>query len=198
MDNTEQIRFKEPIKYFTKENPRVREFKEKPIGKIISSQLLPFRNTMKLQLRRHGYDTTYMSFESVIPLYYNEFVAGEKLTPIDRNDFINNPTFKIRPSDNLNGEISGIHKDYFNQINDVVYNIIQTFKISRDKKHAAGVNYMEVLTNDELIQAKTADKVQQELQLKLLGATSITVDDIKSILLMFLGFYLAYLLIDAL
>lgn len=174
---------------------------EKPVGTIITSQLLPFAHTMRLQLRRRGYNTTGVPLKSVIPLYYNEFVAGGKLVPISHFEFINNPAFKVRPSDNLNGELTDIHKDFFAQISDVVYNIIQQFKLSRDKKRSAtlnGMNYMEVLTDEEIVQAKAADKVTKDLQQKLLGNVGITVSDMKGILVIAITLWILYLFIDSL
>ena len=201
MDNTDRIVTKKPVVVFKREKVSKKIKSGKPIGSIITSQLLPFDSTMRLQLRRRGYNTNALPLKSVIPLYYNEFVAGDKLTPISHFEFINNPAFKVLSSDNLNGELTDIHKDYFSQISDVVYNIIQQFKLSRDKKNAAianGMNYMEVLSDEEVVQAKSADKVTNDLQQKLLGATSMTVDDMKNIFIIVIGLWLAYELIKAL
>jgi hypothetical protein len=174
---------------------------EKPIGSIITSQLLPFANTMRLQLRRRGYNTDSLSLKDVIPLYYNEFVVEDKLQPVSHFEFINNPAFKVRPSDNLNGELTDVHKDFFGDISDVVYNIIQKFKLSRDKKRSAslnGMDYMEVLTIDEVVQAKATEKVTKDLQQKLLGNVGITVNDMKGIMLIAIALWVAYLFIDSL
>ena len=45
---------------------------EHTVGAVIASQLLPFRKTMRQQLRSNGYDVQRVNLKTLIPLYYNE------------------------------------------------------------------------------------------------------------------------------
>ena len=172
---------------------------EMPVGKIIISPLLPFKRTMELQLKRRGYNTSNLSFKNIIPLYYNEFVTGSKLKEINRFEFSDNPVFRVKPSDNLNGQLSSVHVDYFQNVRDIVFNIIDKFKTSHDKKNyfeQQGVNYAEALTDDEIVQAKATDKILRELQLKEFGSNVVTVDNMKTILLIVIGIFLLNLFLE--
>jgi hypothetical protein len=163
------------------------------VGSEMTSELLPFRSVMKRQLQHRGYNTKVMPFNMVVPLYYNEFVSKQVnknsyFEAVDCYDFYNNPVFKFSLHDNLNGEVaSWKNRDYFLQVSDVTNRIIDTFRASKEKKHSlilSGSSNFDVdMTNDELVQAKVAERVEANLKDKLSGSQPVTMKTFKTILI---------------
>jgi len=176
---------------------------EHTIGAVMTSQLLPFNKIMRHQLNRNGYDTRKVNFNSLIPLYYNEFVSNKEnknnhFIPINTFEFRNNPLFKIHPSDNLNGELNSIHSNNYVDVNTVVNNIIGIFKVAKLKKRQAilnGMNTKEVLTNEELVQASAAEKIEKDLENKMLNEATVKTGQLKKYLLWAVGILLIWYLL---
>ena len=176
---------------------------EHTIGAVITSQLLPFRSVMIKQLNRRGFNTRTLDFKTLIPLYYNEFVSNNenkssKFIPINAYEFRINPAFRIHPSDNFNGELSSIHADYFGQVSDITDTIINLFRISKLKKRSAllsGINPKQVLTDEELVQAKAAEIVEKKLEDKMLNNTPVRYAELKKIFYIGLSIWLLWYLL---
>jgi hypothetical protein len=174
---------------------------EHTIGAVITSQLSPFKSSMKRQLNRRGFNTAFMNDRNLIALYYNEFVSNKynntsPLIPINAYEFCNNPAFKIKPSDNLNGDLSDHrNRDYFLQVGGVVDNVVNLFKFAKLKKRNAvlnGINPKEVLTDEELVQANAATKVEKDLENKLMNNKTFTYGNFKNVLIVCLVVALLY------
>jgi len=176
---------------------------EHTVGAVITSQLLPFNKVMRKQLNNRGYDTRRVDFKNLIPLYYNEFVSNKEnknspLVPINSYEFRNNPSFKIKPSDDLNGDLISIHADHFSGVNDIVDSIINVFKSSKDKFNSAqdiGENPNQILTDEEITQAKAAKKVERLLEDKMMGEITLKTSDFITFLKWIIGFWLIWQLI---
>jgi hypothetical protein len=170
---------------------------EKSIGSLIISDLLPFKQIMKKQLKRRGFYVDGMDFKTLVSLYYNEFASNQynkqnNLIPINQFDFINNVAFKIKPSDKINGNINHRNINNFESINDVVNGIIGIFKRSKEKMISSGSNFDTELTDEEIQQAKAANKIEKNLENKIIDNQSIKIKDVKSILFIGLVLYVLY------
>jgi hypothetical protein len=163
---------------------------EKTVGKVIVSQLEPFRSHMEKSLRRRGYNVFGVPFKEMIPLYYNEFVSHPEspFTPISNYEFRNNPVWNIRPSSNLNGDINDHrNRDYFVQVGSIVDNIISVFSDAKAKKQAAinqGVPVREALTSEEIGQAKAAEKVERKLENQIFDNQPVKWKTIKKLFIL--------------
>lgn len=174
---------------------------EHTVGNVIASQLYPFRNHMQQALQRKGFNTHGVPFKEVIPLYYNEFCsnkenAANSLVPINTYEFRNNPAWRIHPSDNLNGDINDFRNhDYLMQVSGAVDNIVAALRNAKMKKREAilnGVNPKEVLSDEELAQANAADKVERQLENKIMDSQPVKWGNIRNLLFVVLGFCLFY------
>jgi hypothetical protein len=89
---------------------------------------------MRTALLKRGYNVNGVPFKEIIPLYYNEFVSSREnvkspFVPISSFEFRNNPVWRIDLSDNLNGSfLDHRNSSFVTAINDIVENIIYTFK----------------------------------------------------------------------
>ena len=174
---------------------------EKSVGYEMTAQLLPFKATMKKQLKRRGYNVDFMPFNLLVPLYYNELVSNKNnsssnFVPINCFEFAENPAFKIVNSDNINGDaLSHRNMQLFNQVASVTDEIINVFRKAKIKRELLGFGNFEVsqqMTKDELIQAKTATIVEKNLENELIGGKPITIKNIKTLLVVGLVIYLLW------
>jgi hypothetical protein len=157
------------------------------VGSEMTAQLKPFKPVMIKLLNKRGYNTKVMSFNDVIPLYYNEFVSNQKnkksnLVPIDTYEFSENPVFKFSPSDNLNGDIfTHQNRQYFNHVASVTDSIIDNFRRSKLKVQMSGLGNFDTATNisnDELLQGKAAIKIEKDLESKSIGDRPIKIKNL--------------------
>jgi len=188
------------------ENYQVRRFRgaehfrnlttiKKSVGSEMTAQLTPFKPIMKRQLSKKGYDTKYLSFNDLIPIYYNEFVSNKNdkkniFQPINAFEFSENPVFKFSENDNLNGDIfTHENRQYFNKVASVTDAIIDKFKKSKLKyqyEHIKGINNFDTaLTNDEITQAKAAINIENKLKSKAEGNKPVTVKQLFIVILIF-------------
>lgn len=174
---------------------------EKSVGYEMTAQLLPFKATMKGQLKRRGYNVDFMPFKLLVPLYYNEFVSNKNnvsnnFIPINCFEFAENPAFKIHNSDNINGDVlSHRNVQYFNHVASITDEIINIFRRAKLKKQLLGLGNFDAqdsLTGDEVTQANAAIKVEKNLENKLIGNTPITIKNIKQLLIIGLIIYLIW------
>lgn len=174
---------------------------EKTVGAVIASQLLPFRNVMELQLNKRGFNTSRMDFKNVIPLYYNEFVSNKENTespfvPINSYEFCNHVAYRIKPNDNINGDLKDFRNmAQFSNFNGVVDNIVSIFKYAKLKKRAAqieGVSPKEVMTTEEIVQANAAEKIERDLENKALNGKALRVGQFKNVLIIGLIIFILY------
>jgi hypothetical protein len=183
-----------PVANFPKHKPQGKKSRKKrknSVGDLVISQLVPLRGAMVKQLRQRGYDTSKMPFRNIIPLYYNEFVSTleDSYDNLNAFSFRNNPSFRIALSDNLNGTLQDVHKDYIAEISTVIDDIINVFSDSHKKRQAAlsqGFNPRQVLTRDELTQAQAVIKAKNSLEAKEINSKPVSVGEMKNIL--FFGF----------
>jgi hypothetical protein len=167
----------------------------------MTAQLLPFKSTMKKQLKRRGYNVDFMPFKLLVPLYYNELVSNKNnsnnnFVPVNCFEFAENPAFKIKNSDNINGEVlSHRSVQLFNNVASVTDEIINVFRKAKIKKQLLGMGNFDVnqqMTADELMQAKTAIKVEKDLENELLGNKPITIKNLKTIFIIGSVIYLLW------
>jgi len=146
-------------------------------GGQVTTELLPFKGVMAYQLSKRGFNTRNLSFRELVPLYYNEFVSNKgnpfsSYQPINCYDFRNNISFKVRPSDNFNGDINSFRvKHHFSEVNNVVDGIVNHFKIAQLKKRyafAQGQNPYHTMTDEELVQARATDRITSHLENQIL------------------------------
>ena len=163
---------------------------EHTIGNVMTSPLIPFRKSMILQLNRRGFNTDNLDFKTLVALYYNEFVSNKEnekspFVPISQYEFRNNPAFRLKPSDNFNGDLTYFkNSGYFEQVNDVVDRIINVFVSAKNKKAAltgAGYDHYQALTDEEELQARTAERVESHLESSALEAAPMTAGNFKNI-----------------
>jgi len=180
---------------------KLKKQRERTVGSMMISELLPFKRVMRKQLNMRGFSTNQMPFNQLAILYHNEFASNKFNTsnsylPINSYEFCNNVAFKIKPSDNLNGDITNPrNRDYFLQIGGVVDNIVDTFKVAKIKKQIAirdGVDPRKVLTSEELIQANATEKIQNNLEDKMSLNESIKLKDLKNVVIFAIVVYLIW------
>ena len=168
------------------------------VGSEMTAQLKPFRPVMLRQLNKRGYNTRSMSFNDVVPLYYNEFVSNLRnkkspLVPIDTYEFSNNPVFRFSSSDNLNGDIfTHENRQYFNQVASITDNIIGKFKESKMKYELRGLGNFEddlYITKEEIEQGKAAQQVELTLESKAAGDKPVKVKQLLLIGLVVIVLY---------
>ena len=167
---------------------RYNRINEKSVGTEITSELLPFKKTMIKQLNRRGYNTLGTPFKYIIPLYYNEILAETKdFGPINSFEFTNNPAFKLKDSDNYNGSLTTPESiNHFVALGQVVDDIINVFRTSKIKKENAiynGDNPKQVLTDDELLEANTAQKIEKDLERKFMDSVSVKSGELKNFII---------------
>lgn len=174
---------------------------EKSVGSELTAQLSPFKNTMRKQLKRRGYNIDFMPFKLLVPLYYNELVSNKNnssnnFVPINCFEFAENPAFKIKNSDNINGDVlSHRNVQYFNHVASVTDEIINVFRKAKVKKQLLGIGNFDTdqqLTADEMMQAKAAIKVEKDLENELLGTKPITLKNLKTIFVIGAVIYLLW------
>jgi hypothetical protein len=173
----------------------------KSVGYEMTAQLLPFKSTMKRQLKRRGYNVDFMPFNLIVPLYYNELISNKNnsnsnFVPINCFEYAENPAFKIKLNDEVNGDLL-THRNvqYFNHVASITDEIINAFRIAKLKKEALGLGNFETsaaMTKDEQIQANTAIKVEKDLESKLIGERPFTIKNIKTLLIIVAVFYLLW------
>jgi hypothetical protein len=169
-----------------------KKLKSHYIGNDLIAKLIPFRNVMRYQLQKRGYSVKYLSFKDLVSLYYNEFVSvngnsESYLQPVNCYEFRNNVLFKLKRNDNINGNFD-LHRNlkHFDSIGGVVDNIIQIFKTAKLKKRYAilqGMNPKEQLTDEELIQANAAERIEKDLENKALESKTIKFGDVKNLII---------------
>jgi hypothetical protein len=200
MYNTESIAATEPLR---RRSAVINNntHSEKSVGYEMTAQLFPFKATMKKQLRRRGLNVDFIPFKLLVPLYYNELVSNKNnssnnLVPINCFEFANNPAFKVSLNDEINGDLlSHRNVQYFNQVASITDEIINNFKKSKLKKESLGLGSFDVskaMTDDELMQAKTAIKVEKNLESALIGNKPITIKTIKNLFVIGIIIYLLW------
>lgn len=136
----------------------------KTVGKILLARLYPLRFALDTGLRRKGINTTGLSFQTLVIMYYNAF-SGNK--PVVISDFINNPVFKLRPSDNPSGDLSEArNQTAMVQVNDIVFEVMNIFKRAYERYRTLnnmGLDPKQNMTVEEFSQAKAAIKVKNQL-----------------------------------
>jgi hypothetical protein len=175
----------------------VRGTGEKTIGAVMTGQLQPFKRVMKRQLNKRGINANSLPFKTIIPLYYNEFVRSEQnnYNTVDLAKFKNNPVFRIKYSDKLNGSLTTDHFDYVGEIKESINEVVQFFANALARKNAIianGENPKEVLNEEELTQAKAAQQVLNNLESLAAGSKPITFKTLKNIFLTVIIGYLIY------
>jgi len=155
------------------------------VGSEMTGELLPFKPVMKRLLAKKGYDTRFMSFTDMIPLYYNEYVSNKNnvknyFQPINCFEFAENPVFKFSSSDNLNGDIfTHENRAYFNKVASVTDAIVNDFRVSKIKYkqfyNPHSNNFDTALSNEDIIKGKAVVKVENNLRSKIDGNRPVTI-----------------------
>jgi hypothetical protein len=161
MDNTEE---KRRIVLVRKRKIIVAKPQHTPsIGCTILKELLPLRQAMIIGLRSRGINTQGLNFKTVVVLYYNEF-SGRY---INISEFINNFSFRISSVDiTLADKNSARNLTAISQVKSVVEVIINIFKTAKDRYDTLllqGFSPRELMTDEEISQARHAIKVEKEL-----------------------------------
>lgn len=172
---------------------------DKSVGYELTAQLLPFKSTMKRQLKRRGYNVDFMPFNLIVPLYYNELVSKQNnsasnFEPVNCFEFAENPAFKI--SENASGkDLSFRNLNQFNIVANITDEIINVFRIAKLKKQSLGLGNFDTadaMTTDEKMQAAAAIKVEKDLENELIGTKPITFATIKKLFVIGLVIYLLW------
>jgi len=177
---------------------------KRTVGNIMISQLQPFKRSMAQQLSHRGFYVNHLQLKRIIPLYYNQFVSNEvnpqsNFVPINIEEFVNHVAYRISPSDNLNGDVMDFRNlKQFNNLDDVVFNIIDVFKKAKLKKRAVlsqGANSYDMLTDDEQEQARACSQVERHLEAKAEGSQAVTKGSLKNIIIIGVVLFLLYYLL---
>lgn len=160
------------------------------MGDVITSELQPLRKSMTQQLQRRGFNTQRMNFREIIATYYNEFVSNKnnpqsQFVPISAYEFRNHFAFRLSTRDSYNGsKIAELHnRARFDSVGGVVDNIVSIFRYAKLKKRAAvleGIPPSDIMTDEEIIQANTAEKVERDLEAKLMNEKSLKIGTVKN------------------
>lgn len=136
----------------------------KTIGDVLLARLKPLAFAIRTGLAKRGYNTAGMNFKSQVAVYYNEF-SGRK--PVDVSEFINHVAFKLKTTDNPNGDIEDArNKQSMMEVNEIVTSVMNVFSTAKHKHEALamqGQNPRQFMTDEQLTQARAAMIVQEKL-----------------------------------
>ena len=164
------------------------------VGNGLISKLKPFTFAIKKGLQQRGINVTGLNFKTLVILYYNEYSGKE----INVSEFINNVCFKLKPDDLPTGDInSARNKMSYGTIEDIVNTVVHIFKTSKDKFDTLmmqGFDAYNLMTDEQIIQAKAATIVENNLFRKFKGDHFIKEGDffryVKYILILVLFVYI--------
>jgi hypothetical protein len=168
------------------------------IGDLITARLKPLRFAIVTGLNRFGVNTSGVSFPVLIALYYNHF-SGKQ---IDVSEFSNHVAFKISVKDETAGSLTDPkNRTQFMQVNDIVTEIIELFRKSKEKYLSAekfGNKPEQVLKSEDLIRAKAVFIVEKKLRRELRADHFVKQSDIIQILKIALIAFVAYHILKSL
>ena len=153
------------------------------------------------QLNKRGFNTSQLDFKTLVILYFNEFVSNKEnpenhFQPVNVYQFRSNPIFRMRKGDNFTGDINSVRFaqsiDHVEGVTDNVISLFRKSRIKRDYAQEQGMNPKEVLTDEELVQAKAAARIENELRNKTLNSKSITTGQLVNLILIGLGIYIFF------
>ena len=137
---------------------------EKTVGKILIARLSPLRPYMVRGLQLHGINTMGLSMPRIVILYHNQFSPNKDI-PV--NDFIDNPVFKLRPSDTVNSDLTEArNQTAILTVNEVISEVMRIFAAAKkkyDNLMTLGYDPKELMSRDEYYQARSAKKVIHQL-----------------------------------
>lgn len=174
-------------------------FKKKPqsAGCLILDKIYPFRFAMITALQRRGIYVQGMQFKTLVATFYNEF-SGKKT---DLVSFINNPAFKIGLEDELTVDLSSVrNQTSMIEVSLIVDSIVNIFKTAKQKYQVAldyGYEPDKILSDEDLIFAKAARIVENDLLRKFKADHFLKAGEVSSATKWILGFvivlYLLYI-----
>lgn len=143
---------------------------KKTVGKVGMVALKPFMRTIKKVLKKKGVNTSGISDQKAVELFYNKVVVKKPfegyrgLEALGEDSFAEHPAFSTLmedadEQDHIAGAAVGV----------VVDAVIGYFKNKKKKKEAG-----EKLSADETLVATTAQEVEQALLKKQAGAQPVT------------------------
>lgn len=172
---------------------------KKTAGAVLVAPLLPFRGSMKRQLKDKGVATAGVRFPAIVELFYNNVVKKSEANKDSKYEACPEGTFK----DNwvFSYEVSSGEQLSDNVVGDIVGSIVNAviahFKRKKKEKQAieaAGLDPKTEMTKADIDAAITTDKVITDLEQKAIDDKNVKAGQIKKIimyvgiaLLVFLG-----------
>ena len=165
------------------------------IGDIITARLRPLRFAMVTGLRRFGINTTGVSWPVLVALYYNTF-SGKR---VDVSEFSNHVAFKLKTKDEATADLTDPkNRTQFAEINDIVTEIIELFRQSKEKYLTAEKfdnNPEQVLKSEDVCRAKAVFIVERKLRRELRADHFLKQSDMVTVIkYAIIGFILYYIL----
>lgn len=165
------------------------------VGDIITACLRPLRFAMVTGLNRFGVNTKGVSWPVLIALYYNAF-SGKR---IDVSEFSNHIAFKLKTTDEATADLTEPkNRTQFAEINDIVNEIIELFRQSKEKYLTAkrfGSNPEQVLKSEDICRAKATFLVERKLRRELRADHFLKQSDVVTVIkYAIIGFILYYIL----
>ena len=134
------------------------------IGDVLTAKVLPFRFAIKLLLRKRGVMTVGMPFKTLLVRFYIEF-SGKK--HLDESTFINNVSFKLKPSDNPTGDVTEArNRTVFLEVAELANAVIDLFKVAKAKYQVTisqGHDPVQLLKDEDVTMARAAFTVERDL-----------------------------------
>lgn len=170
-------------------------------GAILVAPLLPFKGSMKRQLKDRGVSTSGMRFPAIVEKFYNEVVKKSEANKDSKFEHCPEGAFKdnwvfsyemdeweVLP-DSVVGDIVG----------SIVKAVIGHFKRKKAEKEAiknAGLNPSSEMTQPDLDAANTTEKVVKDLEEKQLDDKNVKAGQMKKIVTYVIGAILIFVVIS--
>jgi len=172
------------------------------VGDVLLSRLRPLKRAMILGLQQKGINTVGLNFKTLTVTYYNLYCVNPlNKKPFDVSAFINLPAFKISPESETTGDPNDArNKAFFMDIVEVADSVILIFRAARERYDnliQEGFDPKEMLTDEELLQAKAAIIVENDLLRRFRSDNFLKIEDYQDSLFWIAGFALLIFVIQS-
>lgn len=174
---------------------------KKTAGAVLVAPLLPFKASMKRQLKDKGISTSGMRFAAIIEKFYNEFVKKSEANKNSKFEECPDGAFKDSWAFNYNlSEGENVPDSIVGDIvGSIVNAVIGHFKRKKAEKEAikqAGLSPETEMTKTDLDSANTTEEVITKLEEKQLDDKNIKAGQIKKIATYVIGVILIFVVIS--
>lgn len=160
---------------------------KKTAGAVLVAPLLPFKPSMKRQLKDKGISTSGMRFSAIIEKFYNEFVKKSEANKDSKLEACPDGMFKDNWAFTYEMESNEVVPDSI--VGDIVGSIVNAvighFKRKKAEKEAikqAGLNPSTEMTTTDLDAAATTEQVVKDLEEKQVDDKNVKAGQMKKII----------------